>query len=68
MMKRYMESGRYWIEVEAPTKRHAERVMRKLERAIKNLYALRNGGVGIVAWEFDAPEDPLNEIEDSGEE
>lgn len=67
-IKKYREWGSYFIEIDAPTKRVAERVMLKIERAIESLYARRNRGVGVVEWWFDAPKAPLGRVEDDKEE
>jgi hypothetical protein len=66
-LKRYCEWGNYFIEIRAENKRRAERVMRKLERAIKKLYAVRNRGTGIIEWSFDAPEGALDRVWDEEE-
>lgn len=68
-IKKYSERGTYFIEIQAPTKRLAEQVMRKIEQAIEGLCALQNRGTGVIQWWFDAPEGSLERVEDDeGEE
>ena len=63
-MKKYSEQGSYFVEIQAPTKRLAERVMRKLEQAVRRLYSSRNRGIGFTQWWFEAPDGPLSRVED----
>ena len=68
-IKKYSEWGTYFIEIQAPTKRLAERVMREIGEAIQKLSASRNRGTGVIQWWFDAPEGSLERVEDDeGEE
>lgn len=67
-MKKYSELGNYFIEIQAPTKRLAEQVMRRIERAIRKLYASKNDGTGITEWWLEAPEGALAQTESEEEE